>query len=206
VHASLLPRWRGAAPIQRAIEAGDRESGVALMQMDEGLDSGPVLMQRALALSPDETSGSLHDALAAMGAELLLAGLQALLREGPESAELEPQSQDERFVTYARKLSKAEARIDWSEPADVIERRVRAFNPWPVCWFDLGGERVRLWRAMVIEPGDARPAGTVLAHSAEGIDIATGSGALRLLELQPAGGRRMEARDFLNARRFPDRL
>ena len=202
IHASLLPRWRGAAPIQRAIEAGDRETGISIMQMDPGLDTGPVMRQERIALRADETGGSLHDRLAALGAEALLSCLRQLTAGAAPS----PVTQPAHGVSYAGKLQKSEAEIDWSEPAEVLERRVRAFDPWPVAWCMVGGERTRIWRASLARPQcDATP-GTVLSANRDGIDIATGQGVLRLLELQPPGKRRMNAADYLNARQLPASL
>ena len=202
IHASLLPRWRGAAPIQRAIEAGDTETGVCIMQMDAGLDTGPVLRCARIPLDGSETAGSLHDRLAELGAHNLLACLHDLAAGRPLPAARQPDA----GVTYARKLDKAEAEIDWTAPARLLERRVRAFDPWPVAWCRIGEERVRVWRAACLEGASSRPPGTVLAAGREGIDVAAGTGALRLLELQPPGKRRMSAADFLNSRSLPDRL
>jgi methionyl-tRNA formyltransferase len=195
IHASLLPRWRGAAPIQRAIEAGDQETGVCIMQLDEGLDTGPVIYSKSLPISPQETGGSLHDRLAEAGAQALLHCLRLL-----KAGELPPaQSQLAEGASYAAKLDKQEAEIDWSDSAEAIERRVRAFDPWPVAWCVIGEERTRVWRAEVTgQRCIARP-GDVLESGAEGISVATGDGVLRLLELQRPGGRRISARDFLNA-------
>jgi methionyl-tRNA formyltransferase len=196
VHASLLPRWRGAAPIQRAIEAGDAETGVCLMQMEAGLDTGPVLLSQRLAIGESETGGQLHDRLAALGAQTLADGL-GLLRAGMRPV---PQPQSEAGVTYARKLDKAEARLDWTQPAEVLARKVRAFNPWPMADAMLAGERVRVHVAVAIESGrDAAP-GAVVAASRDGIDIACGRGALRIRVLQRDGGRAITAADFINAR------
>ena len=197
VHASLLPRWRGAAPIQRAIQAGDTHSGVGLMQMEKGLDTGPVLLEQALELAADETGGSLHDKLSAMGAQVLADGL-GLLRAG-----LRPlaRPQPEAGVEYAHKLDKAEARLDWSADAIVLERQVRAFNPWPVAEAQLAGERVRIHAAQAVPGVPGMPAGSVLAATKAGIDIACGNGALRLLVVQREGGKPVSAADYLNARR-----
>ena len=202
IHASLLPRWRGAAPIQRAIEAGDSQSGVCIMQMDEGLDTGPVIHRITTRMEADETAASLHDRLAVLGADALSHCLHRLSRG--ETIEPEPQSAD--GITYARKLDKAEAEMDWSASAGVLERRVRAFDPWPVAWSMFGSERVRIWKVQVREQEHPHRPGTVLAASKKGIDVATGSQVLRLLELQPPGKRRMSAADYLNAKTVPDRL
>ena len=197
VHASLLPRWRGAAPIQRAIEAGDEETGVCLMQMEAGLDTGPVLLEQSLELAADETGGSLHDKLAALGAQVLADGL-GLLRAG-----LRPvaRPQPAEGVEYAHKLDKAEARLQWSEDAQVLERQVRALNPWPVAEAQLQGERVRIHAAQAIPGVPGMPVGSVLAATKAGIDIACGKGALRLLVVQREGGKPVAAADYLNARR-----
>ncbi|MBT8046884.1 MAG: methionyl-tRNA formyltransferase [Xanthomonadales bacterium] len=202
IHASLLPRWRGAAPIQRAIEAGDPKTGVCIMQMDEGLDTGPVILCKSLYLHSSETGGSLHDRLSLLGAEALLECVHKLRRG--EQLGARPQAGGP--VSYARKLEKSEAQIDWSEPAQVLERRIRAFNPWPVAWFMAGVERIRVWRAaLVSEDHDAAP-GTVLRTGKHGIDVATGAQALRLQELQRPGKRRMSAAEYLNACSMPERF
>jgi methionyl-tRNA formyltransferase len=202
IHASLLPRWRGAAPIQRAIEAGDKESGVSIMQMEAGLDTGPVLARCPIPIDENETGGSLHDKLTTLGAEALLSCVHKLQR-GELAA---PIPQSDEGVSYARKLDKTEARIDWSEPALTLQRRIRAFNPWPVAWCDIQGERTRIWSAEMILQAHAQTAGTVLASARAGIDIATGSQVLRLLELQRPGGRRVSAAEYLHARSLPQRL
>jgi len=202
IHASLLPRWRGAAPIQRAIEAGDRETGVCIMQMDAGLDTGPVITRRVVPLDGSETGGSLHDRLAEEGSAALLTCVERLARGERPAATPQPDS----GVTYAAKLDKAEAQIDWRQPAAVLERRVRAFDPWPIAWCTVGAERTRVWRAAAGPGrGDARP-GTVLAAHRSGIEVATGEGVLTLLELQPPGGRRMSVADYLNSRQIPNSL
>jgi methionyl-tRNA formyltransferase len=197
VHASLLPRWRGAAPIQRAIEAGDPGTGVCLMQMEAGLDTGPVLLEQRTPIGANETGGQLHDRLAELGAQVLADGL-GLLRVG---VRVPPKPQADEGATYARKLDKSEARLDWSRPAIVLERKVRAFNPWPMAEAMLGGERLRIHGAVAIEvPHPATP-GTVLAAGRDGIDVACGEGALRIRVLQREGGKAITAADFLNARR-----
>lgn len=193
VHASLLPRWRGAAPIQRAILAGDAESGVDLMQMDAGLDTGPVLLERRTPISPEDTGGTLHDRLAALGADVLADGLARVMA----GESLLPRPQPEDGVTYAHKLDKAEARLDFTRPAIELERQVRAFDPWPVAEGDVNGETLRIWAARAID-GHGAP-GSVLGMSREGIDIACGEGALRVTALQRAGGKRITAADYLNA-------
>ena len=196
VHASLLPRWRGAAPIQRAIEAGDTVSGVCLMQMEKGLDTGPVLLSLSTPVSHADTGGSLHDRLAALGAEVLEDGLK-LVRAGLRPT---PQAQPAEGVTYAHKLDKAEARLDWRQPAAVLARKVRAYDPWPVAEAELAGERLRIHAAEPLAvAADAAP-GTVLAAGREGIDVACGEGALRLLTVQRDGGKPVSAADYLNAR------
>ena len=202
IHASLLPRWRGAAPIQRAIEAGDEETGVCIMQMDAGLDTGPILQHTRIPLDGSETGGDLHDRLADVGARALLECLRRLASGDPPVGE----PQDETGACYAAKLEKREAEIDWARPAAVLERRVRAFDPWPVAWCSIAGERTRVWRVALVQRPSSDPPGTVLAANREGIDVATGNEVLRLLELQPAGKRRMTVAEYLNARRLPGRL
>lgn len=197
VHASLLPRWRGAAPIQRAIEAGDTRTGVCLMQMEKGLDTGPVLLSRETPIGLRETGGQLHDRLSMLGAEALAEGL-ALLRDGRLPM---PQPQPDDGVTYAHKLDKAEARLDWMQPATVLADKVRAFDPWPVAEAELAGQRVRVHAAEALSLAHRAMPGTVLAADRDGIDIACGEGALRILRLQRANGKAISAADYLNAHR-----
>ena len=196
VHASLLPRWRGAAPIQRAVEAGDAETGVCLMQMRKGLDTGPVLLRSATSINADETAGELHDRLAELGATLVRDGL-GLLGAGVLPL---AQAQSDEGVVYAHKLDKHEAKLDWHAAAETLARRVRAFSPWPVAEAELAGERVRIHRAVARERAHEAAPGRVLAATRDGIDIACGSGALRLLSLQRDGGRVLAPLDYLNAR------
>lgn len=197
VHASLLPRWRGAAPIQRAIQAGDTETGVCLMQMEAGLDTGPVLLKQHIAIGPNDTGGQLHDRLAALGEQVLSDGL-GLLRAGIKPI---AQPQPEAGVTYAHKLDKAEARLDWAQDAHALARTVRAFNPWPIAEAMLAGERVRIHGAIALDDNQGKAPGTLLGASRDGIDIACGQGALRLRVLQREGGKAITAADYLNARR-----
>ncbi len=193
IHASLLPRWRGAAPIQRAIEAGDTETGITLMQMDAGLDTGPMLASAPTAIGPTDTGGSLHDRLSRLGAALLVERLPDIL-DGIVSGI----PQDDAGASYAAKIDKGESRIDWNMDAVRIERRVRAFNPWPVCDTDSDRGRLRIWSARALcDRSHGAAAGTVLAASTEGIEVACGTGILRLLELQRDGGRRMSASQYL---------
>ena len=196
VHASLLPRWRGAAPIQRAIEAGDRESGVCLMRMEKGLDTGPVMLSLSTPITDEDTGGSLHDRLSMLGAQLIDDVLK-LLRAGIRPV-AQPQPLD--GVTYARKLDKAEARLDWSLPATTLANKVRAFNPWPICEAEVAGERLRIHAATALPQAHAATPGALLAASKAGMDIACGDGALRLLKVQREGGRVIDIADYLNAR------
>ena len=190
IHGSLLPRWRGAAPIQRAIEAGDMQTGITIMQMDAGLDTGDMLLVEPTAIAPDDTSATLHDRLAALGARLIVEALELAACGG-----LQPTPQPAEGATYAHKIDKAEAAIDWALPAATIERRLRAFDPFPGASSALGAETVKLWRGTAVQ-GQGTP-GEVLAASAAGIVIACGADALRVTELQRPGGRRASAAQFL---------
>jgi methionyl-tRNA formyltransferase len=196
VHASLLPRWRGAAPIQRAVEAGDAETGVCLMQMEKGLDTGPVLLSQRTPIDDAETAGELHDRLAALGAQVLADGL-GLLRAGMKPVAV---PQPNTGATYAHKLDKAEAKLDWTQPAEALARKVRAFQPWPVAEAQHAGERVRIHAAEALPLAHDAAPGTVLLARREGIDVACGEGALRLTRVQREGGRPVAAADYLNAR------
>lgn len=195
VHTSLLPRWRGAAPIQRAIQAGDSESGITVMQMDAGLDTGDILLQRACSIHPVDTAGTLHDRLAMLGGEVLLEAL-ALLRTGS----LQPRPQEERLATYAAKISKAEAGIDWRKSAGEIERSVRAFNPFPVAHTTVNNLQMRVWEVQKLdsENGRATP-GTVLSSNASGIEVACGQQSIRITMLQLAGKKVISAAEFHNS-------
>jgi len=196
IHASLLPRWRGAAPIHRAIEAGDAQTGVTLMQMDAGLDTGDMLQVEALPITPDDTTATVHDKLADLGGRMIVDALRHAAA-GPLARTPQPET----GVTYAHKIEKAEAEIDWSLSAQVIERRLRAFDPFPGATSHVQGEAVKLWRAQYGAADIGAPAGTVLAADDAGVLVACGSGALRLTQLQRAGGKRLAAADFL--RGFP---
>ena len=190
IHASLLPRWRGAAPIQRAIEAGDAETGVCIMQMDIGLDTGDVVSEHRYTIQPTDTANEVHDALMNLGAEAIVADLQQLKTEG----RLKSVKQPEEGVTYAQKLSKEEARIDWNESAAVIERKIRAFNPVPAAWVEYQGKPMKIWRAEVV--AQQGRAGEVLSCSADGLVVACGENALKITELQPSGSKRMPIAAF----------
>lgn len=203
IHASLLPRWRGAAPIQRAILAGDAESGVSIMQMDQGLDTGPVLLQRATPIAPGDTAGALQDRLARLGAEAILEALSGL-----QQGNLSPRAQPQEGVTYAHKVEKAEARIDWSTPAAVIERQVRAFNPVPVAETTLGGQQLRIYTAHAEntkEPNEPpygaenSRTGSIIAVHDDYMRVRCGAGTLAVTEVQLPGRRPMSLRDFSHA-------
>lgn len=196
VHGSLLPRWRGAAPIQRAIWAGDAETGVTIMQMDIGLDTGAMLHKVTCPIAADETSASLYDKLAELGPQGLLETLDQISAQTAVA-----QVQDDALANYAAKLSKEEANIDWTQSAVAIERQIRAFNPWPVSYTQIAEQNVKIWQASVIDTvTDAQP-GTVIAATKQGIQVATGEGILNLLNLQLAGKKAMPVQDILNARK-----
>ena len=197
-HASLLPRWRGAAPIQRAIQAGDAESGVTVMQMEAGLDTGPMLLKVSTPISADDTGGSLHDRLAELGPPAVL---QAI--DGLATGSLRGEVQDDSLATYAHKLNKDEALLDWSRPAVELERLIRAFNPWPICHSSLNGAPLKVLAAQrVTEPDAGRGApGEILAASKDGLTVACADGALRLTRLQLPGGKALNFADLFNSRR-----
>ncbi|MFN0041272.1 MAG: methionyl-tRNA formyltransferase [Burkholderiales bacterium] len=191
IHASILPRWRGAAPIQRAILAGDARSGVSIMRMDVGLDTGPVYATRVIDLEKDERAGSLHDKLAALGASTLVALLPQIV-----AGHLQPERQPESGITYAHKISKQESLLDWTRDARQLERQIRAFDPFPGAYSLLEGQPVKIWRATVLSvKGD--PPGIVMQSGPTGIDVACGQDSLRITELQRAGGRRLPIGEFL---------
>jgi methionyl-tRNA formyltransferase len=193
IHASLLPRWRGAAPIQRAILAGDSESGVGIMRMEAGLDTGPVYLERRIPVEPGDTGGSLHDKLARLGAEALMAALP-----GIADGSLVPVPQDDARTCYAKKLDKAEAEIDWTRPAVEIARQVHAFNPWPVAQTRFEDAILRIWNASPVK-GEAGNPGMVMSAGRHGIEVATGDGLLRITRLQMPGKKPVSAADFINA-------
>jgi methionyl-tRNA formyltransferase len=195
IHASLLPRWRGAAPIHRAIEAGDAQTGVTIMQMDAGLDTGDMLLAERMPIASDDTTGSLHDKLAALGGRLIVEALELAACGG-----LAPVKQPEAGVTYAHKIEKSEAAVDWSLPAQAIERRIRAFDPFPGATANLDGETIKLWGARVMAGGGE--AGRVQSVSGDGVDVCCGEGLLRLTHLQRAGGKRLPVTDFLRGFRI----
>jgi len=197
IHASLLPRWRGAAPIQRAILAGDAETGITIMQMDVGLDTGDMLYKLITPIQESDTAQTLHDRLAGLGAQAIIEALQGL-QEGT----LKAQQQDDAQANYAKKLQKSEAAIDWSQPAQQIARQVAAFNPWPVAQTQNGEEVLRIWEARALEEQSGNTPGSVIRTDKQGIDIACGEGVLRLLRLQRPGGKPQMAADFLNANKL----
>jgi methionyl-tRNA formyltransferase len=196
VHGSLLPRWRGAAPIQRALWAGDSETGVTIMQMDVGLDTGDMMHKIACSIEATDTSASLYNKLAELGPQGLLITLQQLA-----AGTVQREVQDEALVTYAEKLSKEEARLDWSLSAEQLERCIRAFNPWPISYFTIDDQPVKVWQATVLaETANTEP-GTIVHADKHGIQVATAQGILNLTQLQPAGKKPMSAQDLLNSRR-----
>ena len=197
IHASLLPRWRGAAPIQRAILAGDTRTGITIMRMDAGLDTGPVLLSREIAIAADETAASLHDKLAGLGARCIVECLPALERGGLRAV---PQSEE--GVTYASKIQKSEAAIDWTKAAELVDRQIRALNPFPVASTTSRGEAVRIW-ASRLASGHSGPAGQVLYAGDKGIIVGCGDGAVRILELQRASSKRLTAAEFLRGYALP---
>lgn len=196
VHGSLLPRWRGAAPIQRSLWAGDAETGVTIMQMDVGLDTGDMLFKLSCPISAEDTSATLYDKLASLGPQGLLTTLDQLA-----TGNAQPEVQDETLVTYAEKLSKEEARLDWNLPAEQLERCIRAFNPWPMSYFVVDDQPVKVWKATVVNAASTAAPGTIIDANKHGIQIATANGVLNIEELQPAGKKAMKAYELLNSRR-----
>lgn len=196
VHGSLLPRWRGAAPIQRSLWAGDTETGVTIMQMDVGLDTGDMLYKLSCPITAEDTSATLYDKLAQPGPQGLLATLTQIA-----TGTATPEIQDETQVTYAEKLSKEEALLDWSLPAEQLERCIRAFNPWPMSYFVIEDQPVKVWKASVINSQAKAEPGTIIEANKQGIQVATAEGILNLESLQPAGKKAMNAQDLLNSRR-----
>ncbi|PHM74807.1 methionyl-tRNA formyltransferase [Xenorhabdus kozodoii] len=196
VHGSLLPRWRGAAPIQRSVWAGDQETGVTIMQMDAGLDTGDMLLKAVCPITNEDTSDSLYEKLADIGPEALLSTLDLIT-----SGTCQPEIQDDSFATYAEKLSKDEAKIDWNLPAIQIERCVRAFNPWPMSFFLIDDQPVKIWQAGVITKQTTQTPGTIINADKKGIQIATADGILNITQLQPPGKKAMSAADLLNSKR-----
>jgi methionyl-tRNA formyltransferase len=199
IHGSLLPRWRGAAPIHRAIQIGDTETGVTIMQMAAGLDTGDMLLKAPCPITAQDTGQTIHDRLANDGADALLQVLD-LLRQG----KLAPEVQDESLTTYAHKLNKAEAEIDWSLSAKQIDQTIRAFNPWPVAFTQFNGKPLRLFMSKIENNSSDKPAGTVISESPDGICVATGDGVLSFSRLQLPGKKAMDVRDFLNGRSLLD--
>ncbi len=199
IHASLLPRWRGAAPIQRALLAGDMKTGITIMLMDKGLDTGDMLAKQLVGIKPDWNAGELHDRLMQVGADLLLPTIERFV-----NGELRAESQNEAEVTYADKLIKSEAEIDWTKNADSIEREVRAYVPWPVSFTRLEGKPLRIWRSDVLDGITAGPPGYIIEHNRLGINVCCGSGILKISELQFAGKKRYGAAQALNARNMTD--
>ncbi|HEY0843991.1 MAG TPA: methionyl-tRNA formyltransferase [Noviherbaspirillum sp.] len=197
IHASLLPRWRGAAPIHRAIEAGDAETGVTIMQMEEGLDTGPMLTMERIPIAPTDTTGSLHDKLAELGGRMIVDALRKL-----EQGSLAATPQPEEGITYAAKIAKEEAALDFTLPADVLDRRIRAFNPFPGAMATFNDVPVKFWKAEIVaQDWNAEPGKVLAASAQDGVLIACGQGLLRVRELQKPGGKRLSAGEFLKG--FP---
>ncbi|MDX8000950.1 methionyl-tRNA formyltransferase [Xenorhabdus sp. Reich] len=196
VHGSLLPRWRGAAPIQRSVWAGDRETGVTIMQMDAGLDTGDMLLKAICPIEKEDTSASLYGKLADIGPTALLDTLDLITSE-----KCQPEAQDDTLATYAEKLSKDEAKVDWNLPAIQIERCIRAFNPWPLSFFSIDDQPIKIWQAEVITEKTAQAPGTIISAEKKGIQVATADGILNITQLQPSGKKAMSSADLLNSRR-----
>jgi len=195
VHASLLPKYRGAAPIQRAIASGETQTGISIMQMDKGLDSGDILLQKSCPITQEETGGTLHDKLAKLGAECLLTSLQQI-------KQLHPTQQDEKQATYAQKLTKQEGKIDWTQNAQQIDCHIRAFNPWPVTFTNYQENRIRIWQATINKTQTTEPPGTIIALTKQGIEVATGKNTLLITKLQLPGGKILTAQEVLNANKL----
>ena len=193
IHASLLPRWRGAAPIQRAIAAGDKESGITIMQMNAGLDTGDILLLSSCPINDSDNGGDLHDRLAEMGAKTILEVLKDL-----DSDKIKPIKQDDALAIYAHKLDKKEAIINWQDSAKNIERLIRAFNPWPVAFTYINDKTLRIWQAQALSDNSELEAGTIISTNKKGLDISCGEGTLRLLKLQPSGSKAMDVASFMN--------
>ncbi|QIQ20344.1 methionyl-tRNA formyltransferase [Zophobihabitans entericus] len=196
VHGSLLPKWRGAAPIQRACWAGDTQTGITIMQMDAGLDTGDMLYKLTCAIEPTDTSASLYDKLARLGPKALLDTLTLLI-----AGKIAPEKQDDTLATYAQKLSKQEAKLDWSLSAEQLERCIRAFNPWPVSYFEIDEQMVKVWNSNVVNTDTNQAPGTIIKADKTGIQIATAKGILNITQLQPAGKKPMSAQDLLNSKK-----
>jgi methionyl-tRNA formyltransferase len=195
IHASLLPRWRGAAPVQRAILAGDIETGITIMKMAKGLDTGDMLAKRSVSINPDWNAGDLHDRLMRVGADLLIPTIDGLVEGG-----LVPEVQDESLVTYADKLHKSEAEIDWSKDAAMIHREIRAYAPWPVSFSQFEGQPVRIWRAQSLDVSSLQPAGQIVEHDKRGLRVSCGAGVLKITELQFAGRKKCHPVQLLGGR------
>lgn len=201
IHASLLPRWRGAAPIQRAIQMGDAETGVTIMQMDIGLDTGDMLTRLKTPITPEDTAQTLHDRLSSLGCDAMMTTLTLL-----QSEQLVPVKQDEANVTYAEKLNKAEAEIDWQASAETLACQIQAFNPWPVAFTQYQGQPLRIWQANVGDITTKKPPGLVISVTKAGMEIATGEGSLLIKQVQPSGKKAMPAYDFAQARQLTGQM